>query len=634
MRQLRLLPLVSFSLLLGLYACADEDEEVSPATGSSAGGSGGTSAGGSSSGSAGTSAGKGGTAGGAAGTSAGAAGTSAGAAGTSAGAAGTSAGAAGTSAGAAGTSAGAAGTSAGSAGSAGGTAAPLECDVVIVGAGPAGLHTAYKLTNPSGGGAVAGVSDPSKVCLFEKNDRIGGRIRDVQFGATAADVTGTGAYRMYDNHYAFTLATELGVTTVAPVSFSNLRALQDPGGMSGQFFGYSGDAFKAAYSQTINDDDMWVKLLCGDQVPKDAAKHPDYQAIAGLSAKSTLDYVTEVLGVMGAQYFFDQNRFRADFTADVDAIGYLEYGAIDWYGAGAVRYPIPGHSGILNKMREAFEAKGGKLFLSEAVASIDTVSDGTFTVKTAAHDVAAKQVVIATEHGALKKITGDVMTTVTAAKEYQNVTSAKSMQVTHKWDKAWWKGDLRYPDMSKVMGDPLASDAAPILRADTTIRPDGYCINSIEMPFTDHHDSLMVTRTAYSDQRECVDKNLTLYGAGGTAGENALNDELKRSLRILFPAIFDSSSNEPQIVQTDVNTHPEAWYYLKTGAGVAGVTNKTLFDWSVQPVADKKLYLVGDAWYTLGSGWSNAAYISSLRVLNTHFGMTLDTHELQPVSCP
>src|SRR4029079_1856615 len=126
--------------------------------------------------------------------------------------------------------------------------------------------------------------------------------------------------------------------------------------------------------------------------------------------------------------------------------------------------------------------------------------------------------------------------------------------------------DLRYPDLTKVVGGDLAVGAPPIRRADTTIMPNGYCINSIEMPYTTHHDDLKVTRTVYSDNRTCVDKNLTLYGAGGAAGEAALNDELLQSLRILFPAVFDASANEPKIAKTYVNVHDEAWFYLKTGA--------------------------------------------------------------------
>lgn len=513
--------------------------------------------------------------------------------------------------------------------------APLECEVAIVGGGPGGLHTAYKLTNPPAGTTVTGLTSGSGVCLFEKNDRLGGRFRDVSFGPKPDDVTGTGGYRMYDNQYTAELAQELSVTSVAPVSFSNLRALQDPGGDAGQVFGYSGDAFKALYGQTENDDEMWARLLCGAQVPKDGSNKPNYTTVAGgIANKSSLEYVKDVLGTKGAQYFFDNNRFRADFVDEVDAIGYLEYAMIDYYGAGATKYPIPGHSAVLNKMRAAVEAKGGRIFLSEPVSSVANKADGSFTLSTKTRTVNAKQVVLAVPQVALTKITGDVISSITTQKPFTSVTSAKSMQVTHQWDRAWWKSSLRYPNASNVVGGDLPDGAPPILRADTTIMPNGYCINSIEMPFTDHHDALKVTRTVYSDNRACVDKNLSLYGAGGTAGETALNAELTRSLRLLFPSVFDGTANEPKIVKTDVNVHDEAWFYLKKGASSAGLSNKSVFDWSSNPVSGKKVYLVGDAWYPLGSGWANAAYISSIRVLNDHFGFKLPSRELQPVACP
>ncbi len=511
----------------------------------------------------------------------------------------------------------------------------VECEIAIVGGGPGGVHTAYKLTNPPAGTTVSGLSAPSGVCLIEKNDRLGGRIRDVSFGPNPDDVTGTGAFRMYDNQYTFELAGELGVTTVAPYDFSNLRGLQDPGGKTGRFFGYGGDAFKALYGQTLNDDDMWGELLCGTQVPKDASGHPNYAGVTGgIGTKSSVDYTTDVLGEPGAQYFFDQNRFRADFTPDVDAVGYMEYSVIDYYGSGAIRYPIPGHSALIGKMEDAIKAKGGQVFLSDPASKIESTSDG-FTITAMAHTFHAKQVVVAIPPGAVGKLGGDVVTSIMAAKEFNSVTSAKSMQVTHQWDKTWWKGDLRYPDMTKVVGGDLPQGAAPILRADTTIKQtDGSCINSIEMPLTAHHDGLMVTRSVYSDDRTCVDHNLMVYGSGGVAGTQALNDDILKSLRIMFPAIFDGSAGEPKIVKTDVNVHDEAWFYLKTGATAAGLSNKSVFDWSVNPVSGKKVYLVGDAWYPVGSGWSNAAYVSSIRVLNEHFGLTLAPHELQPVSCP
>ena len=41
----------------------------------------------------------------------------------------------------------------------------VECEIAIVGAGPGGVHTAYKLTNPPAGMTVTGLSAPSGVCL-------------------------------------------------------------------------------------------------------------------------------------------------------------------------------------------------------------------------------------------------------------------------------------------------------------------------------------------------------------------------------------------------------------------------------------------------------------------------------------
>lgn len=516
----------------------------------------------------------------------------------------------------------------------------LDCEVAIIGGGPGGVHTAYRLTNPpADAGAPTGVTSPGGVCLFEKNDRLGGRIRDVQFGPDAGDVTGTGAYRMYDIQYTHALAQELGVTTQPSFDFSNLRGLQDPGGHPGRYFGYSGTAFESLYGVGSNDDQMWQQLLCGPQVPKNDAGFPDYTAIdGGVATMSTVDYARFVLGDAGAQYFFDQNRFRADFVPAVDAIGYLQYSMIDYYGPETILYPVPGHSALIGAMRAKIEAAGGHVYLSEPASSVQSLADGTFTVTTSAHAVHAKQVVVAIPQGAIAKLTGDVVSTLTAAKEFGSVTSAKSMQVTHQWDRQWWHGDLRYPlagDAGTVVGGDLPDGSPPILRADTTVKmAGGSCINSIEMPYTAQRDALFVTRSVYSDDRACVDANVALYGDGGTAGVDALNASIVSSLRVLFPAVFDGSANEPKITKTDVNVHEEAWFYLKTGATTQGVTLKSLFDWSVNPVPGKKVFLVGDSWYPLGSGWSNAAYVSSIRVLATHFGLGLPSAELQPLACP
>src|SRR6185369_9732088 len=60
-------------------------------------------------------------------------------------------------------------TMAGTASAAGGGRTNVACDVVVLGGGAGGLHTAFRLGSKLGAG----------VCLFEKEDRLGGRIYDV-----------------------------------------------------------------------------------------------------------------------------------------------------------------------------------------------------------------------------------------------------------------------------------------------------------------------------------------------------------------------------------------------------------------------------------------------------------------------
>src|SRR6185369_8317065 len=93
-------------------------------------------------------------------------------------------------------------------------AASIPCDVVIIGGGPGGTHTAYKLT------ALHLAKGP--VCLFEKSDHLGGRVgnnHNVGFGGRPfsnggvnvvnSGQTGTGGYRMYYNQYTWKLGQEL-----------------------------------------------------------------------------------------------------------------------------------------------------------------------------------------------------------------------------------------------------------------------------------------------------------------------------------------------------------------------------------------------------------------------------------------
>jgi NAD(P)-binding Rossmann-like domain len=157
-------------------------------------------------------------------------------------------------------------------------AAEISCDVAIIGGGPGGVHTAYKLTTQR--------LTPGPVCLFEMKDRLGGRVGDnfeVGFSGRPFEnppgvpvlnsgQTGTGGYRMYFNHYTYKLGQELAalgqpgqLTFLAQNSFSRLLAVQNPelnaNFTEDTYFTYDNFGiakhFAPLYNSPINNNDIW-----------------------------------------------------------------------------------------------------------------------------------------------------------------------------------------------------------------------------------------------------------------------------------------------------------------------------------------------------------------------------------------
>lgn len=91
--------------------------------------------------------------------------------------------------------------------------------------------------------------------------------------------------------------------------------------------------------------------------------------------------------------------------------------------------------------------------------------------------------------------------------------------------------------------------------------------------------------------------------------------------------------NEPVSRATQVTIHQPAWYNLGEGAYAAGVTNDSLFEWSLRPIAGERVHLVGDAWRPDLSGWSDGAYKGSVYVLNRFFGTNIDPKEPSRIKC-
>ena len=90
------------------------------------------------------------------------------------------------------------------------TTPTLSCEISIVGGGAAGLFMAYQL----------GPVYKNKVCLFEKENRLGGRIYDINKNGQTDDgpFIAMGARRVMNTQdVVFKLAVDLGLELETPV---------------------------------------------------------------------------------------------------------------------------------------------------------------------------------------------------------------------------------------------------------------------------------------------------------------------------------------------------------------------------------------------------------------------------------
>jgi hypothetical protein len=574
----------------------------------------------------------------------------------------------------------------------------VRCDVAIVGGGPGGVHTAYKLTTQH--------LTRGTVCLFEKRDHLGGRVgnnHNVGFAGTpwvnggvtvlGSGQTGTGGYRMYNTQYTWTLGHELAalgkpgqLTFVAEDSFSTLTAVVNRGYDKGYalplYFtsdnGGDAPAMQPLYHSPIGGNDWWTTLLCGPQVPTDATHHPQYRQmnIPGLGNLSTQEYLEWVAanvvapsqGAEAAQFLLDTYRFRSHFESPVDAISYLEFSAKDFAG-GAVFYPVPSFQPYFDIMQEQIVNHGGQVFLGEKILRVDRTGRGYVLTTAHHHHVFANSVILAVPQNALTPhdpyaaghgLHGDVIEDIVRQPQFAAVQDSNAVTVTHQFgdgktpNSGWWHQDIRYPDGPWWLGPQLGPQDPPLRRTTNDVLIPGerlpgchhascdfsstlFFNNTDELPLTPYHDFINVSRSVYNDERNAVENWIALYDAGealapGGGGNQAINRQILKSLRVMYPKVFNGH-DEPQILATQFTIHRPGWFNLKKGAFGQGFTNESLASWALNPLPGERVYLVGDTWRTDSEGWSDGAYKTSIAVLNQYFGAHIDPQDVTPIQC-
>lgn len=461
-------------------------------------------------------------------------------------------------------------------------AAPaLRCNVVVIGGGTAGVHTAFQL-------AKRDKSDPdSEVCLFEKENRLGGRILDVALDPARPElVYGLGALRVMETQdYLFQLADELGI------EFESV--------------GFEDDLINARGVSAFNSDDINLEtypkvtreFIAGGGFDTEYALYDELRLGAN---RANVDqypdlraYARATLGTQGYQFLADVFRFRGDFTADLSARAYLEFLDEEWDVCCLPSYPVGGMSQFITRMASAATANGARFYLDEPVVSINRAhGSARYVIKTGKRTVRASKVVIAVPKEGLEYIGGNVVARIKAQAQFKDLRGIKVVTVAQRWPYAWWEN---------------AVPGRNTHRAWTTES----CINAVEIPVNAYAANQLVTRSVYDDSLDCTE----FWERTAALGTAQVEKEIMVGLTGLFP---DATIPEP--LNTVVQVWPGAWYWLKGGSVFS---NSDIAAWAARPLDGEAIALASESYNPQRAGWSDGAYKSSINALNELFDAQL-----------
>lgn len=446
-----------------------------------------------------------------------------------------------------------------------------DCEVAIVGGGPAGTYLAYRLSAQYG----------NHLCLFEKESRLGGRMTDEQFG----DIwLGTGARRVNEvQEYVKKLAHELGIVLQTPEKRSQLIH-------TAKRVGYSPDDFVQDFPGLIGPLDKDPGTTREDEIYQLLI---DKKATAG-QYPDLLSYISAVAGKNAAAFLRVASRFHADFDYPISAANYMDYMTEEFKLSGVTHYPVGGMNVFLQRMAMRIQKNGARIFLAEPVLKFEESRLG-YALKTPSYLVQARRVVFAVPPTGFDHIGGKLAEEIRSKTEYKALLPVPVVVINQQWPNAWW---------AKAKKNPAAKgNAGRVWRAWSNAQ----CVNHVEIPQEAYLASAKATRSVYTDDPACIQHFRELH----KEGIEAVEADVVKGLGNLFQVPV------PKPLLTTMKYWPAAWYFVRAGAKVS---NKEVAKWSQEPLPGRKnLMLVGESYWLDRPGWSEGGYFSADALIRARF---------------
>ncbi|XP_067016631.1 L-amino-acid oxidase-like [Acropora muricata] len=424
----------------------------------------------------------------------------------------------------------------------------VECGVVIVGGGVGGLLLAYMLLEKK---------IERNVCIFEKENRLGGKIYD-HFFSEAPDISvGLGQLLVLGNNVDERRVLEDLLNYYSLLAWErSLTRVEARGVFADDFDKLQQNAFP-----TLNRSDT-VKEMA-DSVTK-----------ANSSLYSTAgDFLSDYLSPEGRELLGDAYCLNYRLY-DVNPESYKKYlreKRLDEEDRGLDKRPEKGLSQLIELLKDKVNKLKGSIYFPETVTSV-MKKGSKFFLQTTNRTVRANKTVLTVGPPALKDMTGDVMQNITNHKILRSIVSVPAFFGAAVYQNPWWEDSKAVKRMSDKNMFISRSN----------------CLG-ITMPYEKSKNGNGVLQTI-ANTGSCSD----MWGSKLKISKDVVDREMKRALEYKF------QRNIPDALSTFYKYWQNGFWYLQKAG--TNFSLKEIRDWAKRPLPGSDVFLVGKAFYNFG-GW-------------------------------
>jgi monoamine oxidase len=459
-----------------------------------------------------------------------------------------------------------------------------ELDVAIVGAGAAGTYLAYRLIQ---------ARPDWRIALFERSQRIGGRLWSVKIDGLEKRIELGGMRYMTGHRLVHSIVEELGISTreFDPGEHAERtflrgvagRSVDDP--ESGRGYDLPPGEFGRAASDLLRDAFLRIVPQARDLDEDGWRRHRATATFGGrlLTDWSIEEAVATILSPEGHRYLTDAFGYDSGIKPH-NAADAVQYVLGTGYPSGLARVPVEGMDQIPRGLAARFVALGGTVRLLHDLRRVEAGEGSVNLGFTNGSPVRARRLVLTLPIPALKALAdaSPVINGPAWQRLYGSIAGFTGVKLYCWYDRPWWRD---------------GADAPSGLRTTTDLPPRKifYFDEGPEQPssmlaaFTDHRHNEPIL--ALADGR-----------SAGAPAHAALLDALTSWLAAAHPAAEIPARPAGSAVQYwGADPREVAWHFWR-----AGYNSDDMIDLAAQPDPALPIHLCGEVFSRRGA-WVEGA---------------------------